>query len=112
MEIEIRTRRLTDQETPKAYCEKRLRSALGRFAEQVERVVVSLSDINGPRGGEDKKCVVRVHLRAQNLLVVSSLSESMHAALDLAADRAGRSVSRRLELARPHEGRRARLKVA
>ena len=112
MQIEIRTRRLNERETPKAYCEKRLRSALGRFTDQIERVVVSLSDINGPRGGEDKKCVVRVQLRAQNLLVVSALSESMHAALDLAAARVNRSVGRRLELARPHEGRRARLKVA
>lgn len=39
---------------------RRLGMRLGKFASSIERISVRLSDVNGPRGGVDHRCVVKV----------------------------------------------------
>ena len=39
----------------KDHIERRLRFALGRFAARIHRLTVRLTDVNGPRGGLDKR---------------------------------------------------------
>lgn len=38
----------------------RVRLALDRFAHRVREVSVSLTDVNGPRGGLDQQCVLAI----------------------------------------------------
>ncbi len=42
----------------RVYTEKRLMTALGRAGRHMRKLHVALSDINGPRGGRDKRCAV------------------------------------------------------
>ena len=42
---------------------RRLHFVLGRFAREIERVTVRVGDLNGPRGGTDKRCHMEVKLR-------------------------------------------------
>ena len=58
--------------------------------------MMRLSVINGPRGGEDKCCHVRVELAQLTDVVIEDTEVDMYAAIDRAADRAGRTVGRRL----------------
>ena len=37
--------------------------ALQRFGPRITRVDVRFRDVNGPRGGIDKECEIRAHLR-------------------------------------------------
>ena len=46
----------------RSHAVRRLHFALGRSEAQVSRLSVRLSDLNGPRGGEDKRCQVRITL--------------------------------------------------
>ena len=46
----------------KSYLERRLLFALGRFGRRVTAVRIWISDVNGPKGGTDKKCTIAARL--------------------------------------------------
>lgn len=81
---------------------RRLGFALGRFGDRVGRVTVHLVDLNGPRGGVDKRCRVVVEVLGHGPVVVEDTNASLTAAIDRAADRVGQAVRRRLDAARLH----------
>ncbi|HEY3353070.1 MAG TPA: HPF/RaiA family ribosome-associated protein [Polyangia bacterium] len=80
--------------------ERRLRFALGRFGHWIRGVIVRLVDLNGPKGGVDKRCRVEVRGGSRRAIVVESTDASVLAAVDDAAARAARSVGRAMERAR------------
>jgi len=78
----------------------RLKFALGRFGEHVGRVTVHLTDANGPRGGEDKRCRVVVDVLGHAWVVVEDADHDLNVAIGRAADRVGQAVRRKLDRAR------------
>lgn len=87
------------------HAERRLRFALGWADDRLRRISVRLSDENGPRGGEDKRCRIRIAFAGAPSVVIEDTESDVYVAIDRAADRAGRSVARRLERQRDR-GRR------
>ncbi len=81
----------------RAYVEQRLRMALGWSAGRLRRLVVRLSDINGPRGGLDKRCKIEVHLSGARTVVIQDTEADLYCAIDRAAERADRAVVRQVE---------------
>lgn len=76
------------------YTQRRLAFGLGRSAHQVSRVAVLLADINGPRGGVDKRCRIRVRLAPSLEVVVEDTQADLYVAIDRATERIGRTVAR------------------
>lgn len=78
---------------------RKLGMRLGKFASSIERVSVRLSDINGPKGGVDHKCLIKVVLSGLPSVVVdrrdSALQRAVDAAIGAAAQAVRRSVQRR-----------------
>lgn len=62
MEIRIRFNGVapSDAELAIRQIERRVRLALDRLAHRVRKVSVSLTDVNGPRGGIDQQCVLAI----------------------------------------------------
>jgi ribosome-associated translation inhibitor RaiA len=56
-----------------------------------------LSDINGPRGGADKRCHVRVVLDGLHDVVIEDIEADLYVAIDRATDRAGRTLVRKID---------------
>ena len=86
-------------ETDRGVRARTLRSvwrALARVGVHLIDVRVTLSDVNGPRGGLDKVCRVRVTLPGRRQVVVEERQRSFAAAADVAADRAAVAVVRAL----------------
>lgn len=81
---------------------RRLHFAFDRIGDRIRRVVVRLSDINGPRGGADKHCQIQVHLDQLPEVVIEDTQSDLYAAVDRAAERAARTVTRRLSRERAH----------
>lgn len=77
--------------------ERRLQFELTRAANRIERVVVRLGDINGPRGGEDKFCRIKVVLTHAAPVMIEDSGSDLYAVIERAAERAGRSVARQLD---------------
>ena len=96
MQIDIQARRFSLTESLREHIKRRLGFALSIHNEHIQRVLVRLSDINGPRGGDDKQCHIQVMLPQLPDVVIEDIEADMYAAIDRAADRAGRTVGRRL----------------
>lgn len=71
---------------------RRLEFALGRFGGRIRSVTVRLGDVNGPRGGVDKTCLVTIRFDAsKRLVVIEDADADAAVAIDRAADRASRA---------------------
>ena len=81
------------------YVKRRAHFSLGRFAARIRSVSIRLADINGPRGGIDKLCDVRVDVGHRQPVMVRERQVSIHAAVAFAVERAERAVQRQLRLA-------------
>jgi ribosomal subunit interface protein len=96
MQIEIQARKFSATRAMRAHIERRLGFALSSCYRHVKRILVRLSDINGPRGGNDKRCHIEVILPGQAAVVVEDTEADLYVAIDRAASRASRTVKRRL----------------
>ncbi|MFH2124483.1 MAG: HPF/RaiA family ribosome-associated protein [Pseudomonadota bacterium] len=76
---------------------RRVRFALSRFGTYLQIVKVRITDINGPKGGMDKRCVVYAKLASSGDVVVQGEGENIFSALSDSLSRAGRSINRSLE---------------
>lgn len=98
MHIATLARGFTLTEALKEHINKRLGFTFSHAASRVRRVHVRLSDLNGPRGGVDKRCLVEVHLDKLPVVVVQDVQSDMYTAIDRASVRAARTVMRHLAL--------------
>lgn len=79
-----------------------------RLAWLISKATVSLSDINGPRGGVDKRCQVEVQVDRGNTVVATSIARDWRGAIDLALARAARTLVRKRQNGKPTRRVRAR----
>ncbi|NYE61148.1 ribosomal subunit interface protein [Duganella sp. 1224] len=106
MNIAIQSHGLVLTESLRAYVHRRLQTALGWAL--TRRLAVLLSDINGPRGGRDKRCKIQIHLDHGKTIVIEDTEEDVYAAIDLAAGRADRALARQLSRGRKFTHDKAR----
>jgi len=96
MQMTIRNEQGTLDLTTRTRAERRLDFALGRFANRIRSVRLVLTDQNGPRGGLDK--LRRVEVRGTGWSVhIEDIDADAGVVVDRTADRAGRSVARKLD---------------
>jgi putative sigma-54 modulation protein len=96
MQVAIRSHGFPLTESIRAYVERRLQSALSHAIHHIRAVTVVLLDINGPRGGRDKVCRVRVMVKDRPVMVIDDTEDNLYVAIDRAADRVGRTTARKL----------------
>lgn len=86
--------------------ERRLRFALRRVAWLAPRVRVHLSDINGPAGGTDKRCLMHLDTPYGKPVVITALARDWRPAFEDALARAARALLRTWQRARGQPHRR------
>ena len=96
MQVDIQARKFSLTNALRSHIKRRLGFALSARDDHIQRVIVRLSDINGPRGGADKCCHIQVVLAHLPDVVIEDTETDLYAAIDRAADRAGRTTGRRL----------------
>jgi ribosome-associated translation inhibitor RaiA len=104
MNLDVRGVKYELGEKLQEYIERRLRFALRRFAGRIDRVQVRISDINGPRGGIDKRCQITVALIPRGEVRVEGSDHDPFALVARVSKRAAYAVHRTL-------GRRRRARV-
>lgn len=88
----------------------RVRFALRRLATFVPHAKVLFSDVNGPRGGVDKRCQVELKTDNAGTVVIASLARDWRTALDRSLGRATRVLRRSLQrVQKPVRDRTAKL---
>ena len=89
---------------------ERVRFALRRLTALVPWARVQFSDVNGPRGGVDKRCQVELKTEGAGMVVIASLARDWRTALDRSLTRAIRVLTRSLHRSqKPVRGRTAKL---
>jgi ribosome-associated translation inhibitor RaiA len=79
----------------------RLKFVLRRLGSLVARARLRLSDVNGPRGGIDKRCQVELKTDAGGTVVITAASHDWRSAIDEALARAAQVMRRQLQRGRP-----------
>ncbi len=93
----------------RALSEQRIRFALRRLKWLVPRAEVQLSDVNGPKGGIDKRCQIALRTDGAGTVVVASVARHWRTALDQALARAARFLVRQWRRGRDDRRLRQRL---
>lgn len=75
---------------------ERVQAALRRYEAAIRNVVVRVRDENGPRGGTDQSCLVRIAVRGAPEIVVRQRGERPLAAIGGALKRARRRLGERV----------------
>jgi len=96
MQIAIQARGFPLTDALRNHTQTRIGFTLANAAGRIRRVGIRLSDLNGPRGGVDKRCLVEVRLDGLPTVVVEDIQPDMYSAIDRAVGRAARTVMRRL----------------
>ena len=97
VQIDIQARNFSLTDAMRNHAERRLQFALTRSDSHIRCVVLRLSDINGPRGGADKRCHLKVILNGLTDVIVEDIQADLYLAIDRATDRAGRTVARKID---------------
>jgi len=97
MNLEVRGVNLPLTDAVIGHVEHRLGAALRRFARRVRAVTVRVADINGPRGGADKRVEVEVDLEGSGAVRVAQSDADVYNAVTRVSHRVKQTVSRSLE---------------
>ena len=98
MNVLVRTQNVSLTPDIRNYLKRRLEFSLGKRSDSIHVVKVALSDINGPKGGQDKRCKLKVIISKLPPIFIKDTHESIYSAIDSACDRAARIVNRRLSM--------------
>jgi hypothetical protein len=93
----------------RTHIRRKLRTKLAKFAASVERASVRIGDLNGPRGGIDHVCRIKVVLSGLPSVVYERRGPSLELVVDGALAGVEQAVRRRLQrrrMAPVKEGRR------
>lgn len=71
--------------------------SFSRFNYLVSKVEVRITDENGPKGGEDKSCLVRITSHHLQDIVIKSRDKDSYASISQAFHRAKQTLARRLK---------------
>lgn len=96
MKIDMQARHFSLTKALRNHIKRRLGFALSAGNDQIQRVLVRLSYIHGPKGGADKCCKIQLVLPCLPDIVIEDTEANLYVAVDRAANRAGRTLRRRL----------------
>ena len=93
MKIDMQARHFSLTRALRHHVKRRLGFALCAGTDQIQRIKVHLSDSNG---GAEKRCKIQLIVPRIPDIVVEDTETNLYAAIDRAANRAGRTLRRRL----------------
>jgi len=108
MHIDLSTPNLSSSPALESHVRRRLGYAVGHMAHRIKSADVRVSDVNGPRGGVDKRCHVRIELHPRGTVVLTERCSDVYRAVDRASGRLKKAVLRALERRCPRRGAKGR----
>tara|TARA_R110000868_G_scaffold201832_9_gene449347 strand:- start:387 stop:770 length:384 start_codon:yes stop_codon:yes gene_type:complete len=95
MQLNIQAQNLNISEQLKEKFNQRVTAIFERTQQKIRKVSVIFSDVNGPKGGEDKQCRVQLVLFGLPTVNVVAKQANLHKALARALSVAKRTLRRR-----------------
>ena len=111
MQLDIQTNGFSLTDGISNYTRRRMQFALGRNDKFITNARVRLADINGPRGGVDKRCQIELALSGRNNIVIEDIEADLYVAIDRACDRCARTLVRKLKRSREYSHEAASIQL-
>lgn len=80
-----------------AKTESRVMAALSKFGLNITGVELTVVDVNGPRGGQDKECRIVIGLKKMEDVALTMRDASLSKVISQTIQRAERTVTRRID---------------
>lgn len=100
MDLDIRFRGLRSSVALREHVSRLVFARLGRFGRNLTGVVVRIIDLNGPKGGLDKRCQITVRGPAFGATTLDVDDGNTYGAVESAIERVARAIARELERSR------------
>lgn len=100
MKIDIQAKQLKLGQTFKQNVKVKIRRLFQHNSEDVNRINITVADINGPKGGDDKVCKVNVSVGGGKNILVSARDSSAYKAVTQAIRKASATLSKQRQKAR------------
>ena len=97
MQLDIVGRDLEISEALNRHAHRSASFAFDRVANRIRRIVVRLSDMRSPRGGESRHCQVRVELDSGGALVLEEHDACAYSAIDRTMGRMKRVLKEHMD---------------
>lgn len=112
MKVDVQTRGFTLTPPLRAAIDLEIHELRDRFGAALHEIKVRTFDVNGPRGGADKGCLLQARFAGGGVVVCSDLDEDLYRSVARAFGRLAASAESKLrrarELRRPHGREQAR----
>ena len=102
MQVVIRSNDFTITKALRNFLHSQIKRSMAACSRNVESITIRLKDLNGPKGGIDKECLVEVKIANGAPVVVRKQSTNAYQGIRQALARAARVTLRRLRKARKH----------
>ena len=79
------------------YIDQRMSFVFARTKHAIHNFSMTISDVNGPKGGIDKRCQVVIHARGVPSVVISEKQSDLRSAIDRCLARANQNLTRQLK---------------
>lgn len=113
MRVEVRASNIPISEPLALHITKRLDFALRRYAGRIDHVLVRLVDLNGPKGGVDKRCSITAQLASPSeKVLVAAVDSDAYVAVSQATARLDSRISRAIRRVRTLSTKASRLEDA
>ena len=97
MNVTVETQHVTIPRHADRSIVERARTVFSRLNTRISHLSVTLKDINGPRGGEDKVCIVRARLTDGGEVLVEDRSSRLRNAVGGAFKRARMLINKEIK---------------
>lgn len=103
MHIKIHSKDFSITPAINEFINDKIKFALSRYGTRIRVIEISLKDINGPRGGVDKQCVIKMKVNQFKTLVVDDVSADAYEAITACTQRAKRRIERHFNRSRAQQ---------
>ena len=97
MQIDIQARQVPMSPSFRRMVKQRVQLSLSKFDESIVKVSLWLTDLNGPKGGVDKKCQMQIVMPGKPDVIVDVTRDNLYLATNLAISRAAQAVIRSID---------------
>lgn len=94
MNIDLQARDFHLTSSIESQIRQKLKVVLNRFGHKIRNLRVVLSDVNGPKGGKDKRCAIKIEMHNLKTIVVDEVTSNMHESISRCSQRAKRTIDK------------------
>lgn len=94
MHIDIHGLNIQPTDAMRIYMHRRIQTSLDHLHHAVRGVVLRIKDINGPRGGVNKRCQISVQLTSGERIFIEDIDEDVYRVVDRITTRTKHTIAR------------------